>query len=113
MPQISNPDDSPRGVRIAGRLPKQADRNGVAPLAADLIADPKRMRLAVVAFDVVRRIEDEDDGTTTSVIRILRIEPLAGRAERTGQKLLAEAATARTGDTLTGDDIDELEGVEQ
>jgi hypothetical protein len=108
MPPISNPDDTAiGGVRLTGRLPKEDARNGLAAVASDLIEDPDRYRIAVVVFAVDRNITRRSDHTTSSIVELLRIEPLEGKAETAGRKLLAEAAGRRTGDQLSLDSFDE------
>ena len=105
----TEPAAVPSGLRLTARLPKQT-HNGLSDIVADLIADPNHIRTAVIAYDSPRTIKDNDDGTLTAVVRITRIEPLAGRQERAGQKLMADAATARTGDALPLDDWDDWAG---
>ena len=103
---MTEPAATPSGVRLTARLPKQASHNGLAAQVGDLYDNPHRLRTAIIVYDVGRRIEDMDDDNVTSVVRLLRIEPLAGAAEKTAQKLLAQAATARTGDQLALSDFD-------
>lgn len=105
----TEPAAIPGGVRLTARLPK-ATHNGLTEQVGDLLDAPRDLRTAVIAYDVARVIEDVDDGTRTAVVRITRIEPLAGAAERSGQKLLAGAAGARMGEVLPLEDFAEWAG---
>lgn len=107
MTNMTEPGDaSGYAVRLTARLPKAA-ANGLAAWANALATDPRRVRVAVIAFDTARVIDDIDTGTDTAVVRILRVEPLTDSAAKSAQKLLLAASTKRTGETLPG--MDEFE----
>jgi hypothetical protein len=83
-------------VRLSATLPK-ANANGLAEIAKQLVDEPAPQRYAVIAYDVARLIDDLDAGTDTAVVRIQRVEPLAGAEADVAQGLLEAAAAARRG----------------
>jgi hypothetical protein len=105
----TEPAANPGGVRLTARLPKTT-HNGLADIVADLIAAPNHVRTAVIAYDSPRSIKDNDDGSETAIVRITRIEPLTGKAERDAQRLMAGAAGSRLGDVLPLDGFPEWAG---
>jgi hypothetical protein len=96
----------PNPIRITAKLPKES-ANGWHAQHDDLIGDRKKIRLAIVAYNVAKLEVDTDEDSTTALVRLLRVEPLEGKAETVGRKLLAEAASRRTGDQLSLDSFDE------
>lgn len=95
--------DPTPAVRVTARMPKQAN-NGLPAIVDDLISHPRAVRVAIVSFTVSKLIEDIDNGETVPIVELLRIEPVTGTPMKRAQKLLEDAATVRTGDTLPADE---------
>jgi len=104
---IHNPAHTNTGyaARLTGTLPRDDQHNGLTTIAKTLTDDPRTIRLAIVAYDVAKTIENVADGSLTAVIRLLRIEPLDGPERGTASKLLLAANKNRTGQQL---DLHEL-----
>lgn len=84
-------------VKLAGKLPRHDDRNGLAHLFHELMADQTKTRLAIVVLEpskVVRNLEQYDTEVTVTVRAIevpdgddlgkLRAMLQRAHAERTG-----------------------------
>jgi hypothetical protein len=65
-------------ITLAGNLPADAKYNGIAPIEEALLADPKRIRHAVIAFDVMSWKHDVDTGRDVPTVRVRWIEPADG-----------------------------------
>jgi hypothetical protein len=86
-------------VKLSSKLPGDYETNGVDQIAADLVDDPRAVRIAVVWFDTQRTIVDTDTDDHIPVIRVRRIEPL-GLVEDVGAAVrdaVQTAVQARTG----------------
>jgi len=88
-------------VKISPKLPGDAETNGLDSSAADLIAEPKAIRVGVLWYDVHHVTVDTDSGAHIPTIRLRRFEPL-GNSEDVPQAIreaVAEAMEERTGRT--------------
>lgn len=61
-------------ITLGGNLPNDDKYNGLHVIADDLIKDPAKQRLAVIYLDSQKTITKTDDGESTPVLRIRRIE---------------------------------------
>jgi hypothetical protein len=84
-------------ITLAGNLPADDKYNGVAPIEEDLLADPRRIRHAVVAFDVMSWKHDVDTGRDVPTVRVRSIEPADGDDAEEVAKLLARLQERRLG----------------
>jgi hypothetical protein len=86
-------------VKLSSKLPGDYETNGVDQIAADLVDDPRAVRIAVVWFDTQRTIVDTDTDEHVPVIRVRRFEPL-GLVEDVGPEVrdaVQAAVERRTG----------------
>lgn len=86
-------------VKLSSALPGHEDTNGVDSIVGELIEEPAAIRVAVVHFDVVKKIDNTDTGETVPVLRVRRFEPL-GMVGDVAPEIRAAVATAhelRTG----------------
>lgn len=90
------------GVALAGRLPAD-DNDGLARIAADLLAEPERIRTAVILFDTAKVTTSFDKHTRIVTARIRHIEPLTDAGDE-----IAAADVLRT--ALRRRNIHELPG---
>lgn len=88
------------GVKLAGALPKDYDRNGMDRLHGALVQDPTRRHVVVMVVDCVRTtIDHVGEEAYTPTAGVLFIEPLTDRDDRNEVlEALARARAARTGD---------------
>lgn len=92
---------------LAGALP-DGPGNGLAAIAADLIADPSRVRVAVVLLDTQKITERCDDGSRVATVRIRRIEPISDPEDAaTMRRLLQREFERRTGMVVLPFDLEE------
>jgi hypothetical protein len=90
------------GVALGGRLPAD-DNNGLAAIAADLLAEPSLVRTAVVLFDTAKVTTSFDKHSRTVTARIRHIEPLTDIGdELAGIELLRAALRRRNIHELPG-----------
>lgn len=86
-------------VKLAARLPGDAEINGLDSIRDQLLEEPSRLAVALVWFDVARVTHDTDSGTDVPTVRVRRVEPV-GTLEQTPthlQKLAEELFEKRTG----------------
>lgn len=97
-------------VKLASGMPGDFEMNGVDAMNAELVDDPKTLRMAVVWFDVKEVKVDTDSGDHVPTIRVRRIEPLgnADAVTTTVKEEVAKAIEARTGRTPVPFDIVEV-----
>lgn len=88
------------GVKLAGALPKDYDRNGMDRLNGQLVQNPARRHVVVMVVDCLRTTIDhagEEEFTPTA--GILFVEPISDRDDQTEVlEALARARAHRTGD---------------
>ncbi len=90
-------------VRLAARLPGDAEINGLDAIADQLATNTGDPIVAIVWFDVSKVTHDIDAGTDVPTVRVRRVEPIGSLAfvpdsvtalaeklfeERTGRKAL-------------------------
>lgn len=97
-------------VKLASGMPGDFEMNGVDAMNAELVDDPKTLRMAVVWFDVKEVKVDTDSGDHVPTIRVRRIEPLgnADDVTTTVKEEVGKAIEARTGRTPVPFDIVEV-----
>ncbi len=89
------------GVKLAGALPKEYDRNGMDKLHAQLVSNPERRHVVVMVVDCARTTIDHDGGEElyTPTAGVLFIEPITDRDDRAEiLEALARHRAERTGD---------------
>ncbi len=91
-------------AKIGAALPKTASANGLHLIAAALVADPEKIRYAVVVLDCGKVTTDykfDDYGDRYEEIvphaRIRAIEPLFGGDAAVAERLMLQARGERTG----------------
>ena len=96
-------------ANLNGWLPPDKS-NGLADIAADLCAEPGRVRTAVVLFDTTKITTKVADRTRTATARIRHFEPILDAEDEIAvDKLLRAALRRRTG----SDELPEGVGLEQ
>lgn len=90
-------------VNLSGWLPGEQS-NGLAPIAADMIAEPRIVRTVIMLIDTSKITSKMDDSSRIATARIRHIEPLLERDDlAAADKLLRTALRRRTGsDALPG-----------
>ena len=84
---------------LRGRLP-DGDAKGLAAIAADLIAEPDRLRTLVVLVDTSEITTRFDTRSRTATVRIRHVEPIVDTADLEAvDQLLRGALKRRTGGT--------------
>jgi len=89
------------GVKLAGALPKEYDRNGMDRLHAQLVGNPERRHVVVIVVDCARTTIDHDGGEElyTPTAGVLFAEPITDRDDRTEiLEAMARHRAERTGD---------------
>lgn len=90
-------------VKTSAQLTRdKREFNGLDRIADELIAQPRGVRYAVVAYTVKRVSDEVDEGVKIPTVQIVHIEPLDADDER-AREILAERYQDRTGKTLDGD----------
>ena len=84
-------------ITVAGNLPQDDTYSGIEPLRESLNTDPKQVRYAVIAFDVMHRKAITDTGEMVPTLRIRHIEPAAQEDALEVQKLLERLSEGRLG----------------
>jgi hypothetical protein len=84
-------------IKIAGKLPKDYDQNGLEPLYTDLIREPRQARVAVLVFDTAKITKDIANYETVPTVRILAIEPVDGDDAGKLRAMLQRLHAERTG----------------
>jgi hypothetical protein len=79
-------------------LPK-GEANGLAPIADELIKDPKRLRAALIVFDARRGTEDYDVSDTIVTVRVRRVEVLLPQDLTAAEQMIRRALEFRSGQT--------------
>jgi len=95
-------------AKMAGALPKGDRTNGLQHMAAELVAEPWDIRVAVIFYDVSKVTRDMDSGETVPTIRIRRIEPVdePGDGNRLRQ-VLRRAWERRLGEDVLPIDLED------
>jgi hypothetical protein len=84
-------------IKMAGRLPKDHDQNGLEDLYTDLVREPRKARVAVVLIDTAKITKDIANYDTVPTVRILAIEAVAGDDAGKLRAMLQRAHAERTG----------------
>lgn len=86
-------------VKLSAKLAKDDEFNGLDSLAAELINDPRQIRVALIYFDCCKIVDNTDDDTRTPYARIRRFEPIGDVDEVPDdlRKLVQQAVEDRTG----------------
>lgn len=84
-------------IKMAGKLPKDFEQNGLEPHYADLVRDPRRSRVAVVVFDTAKITKDIANYETVPTIRIVAIEVVDGEDAGKLRAMLQRVHGDRTG----------------
>jgi DNA segregation ATPase FtsK/SpoIIIE-like protein len=88
------------GVKLAGALPKEYDRNGMDKLHSQLVGNPERRHVVVMVVDCLRTTIDHDgEERYTPTAGVLFIEPITDRDDRENVlEAMARQRAERTGD---------------
>jgi hypothetical protein len=86
-------------VKLAAKMPKDFEMNGLDAQAEALIDDPKTLRCGVVWYDTRDVNINTDTGAQVPTVRIRRFEPLgdADDVSKAIREAVGEAIQARTG----------------
>lgn len=86
-------------VKLSSALPADDELNGLDDTAADLLADRRTIRAAVVLYDTAKVVEKTDDDTVVPYVRIRKFTPLGKASEVPAalQKMITKADHDRTG----------------
>lgn len=86
-------------VKLSSKLEGDEEINGLDAQSPDLLANPDRLRCAVVWYDVQKIVTDTDTRTEVPTIRVRRIEPIGHAAEQPPalRKIVDKAVEDRTG----------------
>jgi hypothetical protein len=92
-------------ANLNGWLPNN-NSNGLADIATDLVAEPGRVRTAIVLFDTAKITTKVDTRTRTATARIRHFEPITeAEDEISADALLRAALRRRTGTTELPDGL--------
>lgn len=84
-------------IKMAGKLPKDVDQNGLEQLYSDLVRDPRQSRVAIVVIDTAKITRDIANYETVPTVRIVAIEPVDGDDSGKLRAMLQRAHAERTG----------------
>jgi hypothetical protein len=91
---------------LSGALP-DGDGNGLAAIAAQLIEEPRRVRVILALVDTVKITSKVDDGSRTATVRIRRIEAITDSADMAHlRRILEREFERRTGQTMLPFDLE-------
>lgn len=96
-------------IKLSAALPGDEEINGLDSIADDLVAQPQRIRVALVWLDVPRITDNTETGARVPTVRVRRIEPLGTVEEIPDEirKLAAQIHEERTGRVpLPFDDVE-------
>lgn len=94
-------------AKLAATLPK-GDANGLAAIAAELVADPSQVRVALVLLDVSEISQATDDGALTAKVRVKRVEVVRDSEDaEVLRRLLRREFERRTGQTVLPYDLEQ------
>lgn len=94
-------------VKLSSQLAGNEEFNGLDSIVEQLLNDPKKLRVAVVVFDVSAITDNVDDDTHVPTVRIRKFEPLGAVGEVPDGITMAIAAAheRRTGRTALPLDV--------
>jgi hypothetical protein len=96
-------------VQLNGFLPGE-QANGLADIAADMIAEPRIMRTVIMLIDTSKITSKVDDRSKIATARIRHIEPLIDRDDlAAADQLLRAALRRRTGSDALPGSMDQAE----
>lgn len=91
---------------LGGRLP-DGDANGLDHIVADLVADPRQVRVMVALIDASKVTTHVDEGRVTATARIRRVEAITDEVDRHAtRRILQRAYERRTGMTVLPFDLE-------
>lgn len=65
-------------IKLAGKLPRHEDRNGLGSLLRELVQDPYKQHVAVVVLETGKITRDLENEDVIPTVRIVAIEPITG-----------------------------------
>lgn len=83
-------------IKLGGALPK-GDANGMAAIAADLVADPHRFKVVLLIIDCKKVTTDNDSGEQIPTARIRRAEAVLPQDLPHAEAIMRRALEQRTG----------------
>jgi len=84
-------------IKIAGKLPKYPDRNGLDTLLHAFLHDPGTPRLAVIVLETSKITDDLENLDKIPTLAIRAIEPIGGDDAGRLRAMLQRAHAERTG----------------
>ncbi|MFI6819755.1 hypothetical protein ACIBJE_02235 [Micromonospora sp. NPDC050187] len=91
-------------VKISAQLTRERKEfNGLDRMHDELVDQPRGVRYAVVAYEVLRVAEEIPEGVNIPTIRLSHIEPVDGSDADRVREILADRYHDRTGKSLEGD----------
>ena len=84
-------------VKLAGKLPRQEDRNGLAHLFHELLQETTKPRLAIVVLEPSKVTRNLDQYDTEVTVTVRAIEPIDGDDLGRLRAMLLRAHSERTG----------------
>lgn len=104
--QGSELDEGSVGIKVLAGLP---EGHGLSSIAGDLLDDPRPV-YALVELRPKKEVTDIDNGSHQLVLKVVQVEPLAGKAADTMRDQLRKVREKRTGVvSLTGPDGEPME----
>jgi hypothetical protein len=100
-------------VKLAGKVPKSKDLNGLDSIEDELRKDPGKVQALLVFVEVQKEVKRPNVGTLETVVEAVRVEPLGppGELGDVVSAALLQHAEKRTGKTPLP--IDTVQVVEQ
>lgn len=93
-------------ANLAANLP-DGPVNGLAAIAADLVAHPQRVRVVVALVDTLKVTKKIDDGSEVPTVRVRRIEAITDPADTALlRRLLMREFERRTGQAVLPFDLE-------
>ena len=91
---------------LAANLP-DGPANGLAAIAADLVAHPQRVRVVIALVDTLKITKKVDDGTEVPTVRVRRVEVITDDSDAALlRRLLLREFERRTGQAVLPFDLE-------
>lgn len=86
-------------AKVSGALPADDNRNGLDAQVANLVNDPHTLRVALVVYRTVKKVEDTETGVVVPTIGFTRFEPICTLDDLPADlsDRILDAAAKRTG----------------
>lgn len=84
-------------IKLDGKLPAEADRNGLDALAAKLLAEPRQLHAVIMVVDCKSFERDYDSETDVPKARVRAVEAISPDDLQVAQSLMNRAREKRLG----------------